>query len=252
MTIKITTSNCDVKKPYAIEELADSSIEIQLGFERILSTQSRNKFIDELKSEIQGELQKFDWIICGKIQLEIHWYLDKVERQETDKVGDLDNISKPLIDSLSGFNGVLIDDSQINSIHSTWINKSALLTDNIVRIFIHFNNDYTLEKKNLYFLQTNQAMYTPLNFDLTDADNLKDIKLFMEVSKFKTAMASSFNSLNANVDSYLIYSEYKFHRTRLNGFDSKNIFIKEQFDQICKNKDINIDTILSSLNKASS
>lgn len=251
MTIKISTSNCDVKKPYAIEELADSSIEIQIGFERILSTQTRNKFKDGLISEIQNELQKFEWIICGKVQLEIHWYMERVERQETDKVGDLDNISKPLIDSLSGFSGVLIDDSQINSIQSTWVSKNALLTDNIVRVIIHFNNDYAVEKRNLFFLQTNQAIYTPLNLDLTDTNNLVGIKLFIEAFNHKRAMASLFKSLNTNVDTFLIYSEYEFHRTRLNSFDSKNILTMEQFNRICKDKGVNIETIVASLNNSS-
>jgi Holliday junction resolvase RusA-like endonuclease len=240
MHIKIINSNCDFKNPYAVEELSDSSIEIQLEFDRIISTQSKKVLLDNLTSQIRIELQNFEWLICGKVQLEIHWFLNSVERQETDKVGDLDNITKPLIDALCGISGVLIDDSQINSIHATWVTKSSEHSENFLRLILHFINDWTVIKKDLYFLQTNQAIYTPLNFDINNVESLTGIKLFIEAWKLKRNAASVFKSLGTNADRFLIYSEYEFHRTRLSGFDNKIILSNNDFENLCAKKGVNI------------
>ena len=238
MKLKIINSNCDFNQPSLIEELADSSVEIQFEFAKIISAQSRKVLVDSLNSQIHNELQKFQWLTCGKVQIEIHWYLNAVERQETDKVGDLDNITKPLIDTLCGFSGILIDDSQINSIHSTWITRRSDLSENFVRLIINFINDWTVMKENLYFLQTNQAIYTPLNFDINNVESLTGIKLFLEAWMSKRAAADWFKILGNNVDRFLIYSEYEFHRTRLSGFDSKIILSNAQFETLCANKGV--------------
>lgn len=238
MKLKIINSNCDFKEPYLIDELADSSVEIQFEFARIISAQSKKTLVNSLKSQIRKELQKFEWLTCGKVQIEIHWYLNAVERQETDKVGDLDNITKPLVDTLYGFRGILIDDSQINSIHSTWITRRSDHSDSFVRLIVHFINDWTVMKKDLYFVQTNQGIYTPLNFDINNVESLTEIKRFLDAWNAKRNAADMFRTLGTNADRFLIYSEYEFHRTRLSGFDSKNILSNNEFETLCANKGV--------------
>ena len=40
-----------------------------------------------------------------------------MEKQETDKIGDIDNTSKPIQDALIGPSGILIDDAQIAGLY---------------------------------------------------------------------------------------------------------------------------------------
>lgn len=239
--ISITSRNCDFEKHFLLKESADSSIEIEFEFERIVTVQSKKVIQNKLSQNILTELNNFKWLIFGKLQIEIHWFINSVERQETDKIGDLDNITKPLIDALVGKNGILVDDSQINSIHTTWTTKNALRSNNIVKLIVHFNNEYTVLKHNLYFLQTSQVVYTPLNFDVNNKEELKSIKLFIEAFKMKRVFSEKFKSqCNVNVEQYLVSSEYEFHRTRLNGFNKSQIITDTEFNEICEKNGIQI------------
>lgn len=250
MKISIVNKNCSFDNHYLINISADSSIEIELELERIVSSQSKKIIQDKLTQEISNELKNYKWLIFGKVQVEIHWYIDSIKRQETDKVGDLDNITKPLLDSLIGKNGILIDDSQINSIHTTSTTKNALRKDNIVELFINFNNDYTVFKQNLFFLQTSQVIYIPLNFNINSKEDLEGIKFFIEAFKQKRVFSSTLkNEMGVNLEEYLVKSNYEFHRTRLNGFDKNQIITDREFDQICKREGVNISDIIDELKK---
>lgn len=157
MKIQVETVNCTLHKYYDIEEFADSQIKITLRFDKIISRQSRKASIDQLSALIKSELSQFKWIIVGSILVDLTWYLNAVERQETDKIGDIDNITKPIIDSLSGEKGIFIDDSQINGLYSSWMTRNDIYEDNVLVIQIKFNNDYVLYKENLKFVQYSNA-----------------------------------------------------------------------------------------------
>lgn len=248
MKISFTNRNCDFKTPYLIDISPESSVEITFEFDKIVSVQSRKKLQDSLLYLIASELRNFEWLILGKVQIEVHWFLNAVEKQETDKVGDLDNITKPLIDALSGIDALLIDDSQINSIHYTWTSKNGMIKNNLVKLIIIFNNEYTISKRNLYFLQTSSVIYTPLNFDLNDKKELERIKFFIEAFKLKRTVAENIKSkLDINVDRYLIYSEWEFHRTRLSGFNQNQIIKDADFDAICQKQGIDTLNIINQL-----
>ncbi len=105
MKVSLHTRNCDAANYYKIEELADAELELRLEFDRIVSIQSQKAARDELCSTIQEQLRPFEWICAGPVNLELLWYLHGTQRQETDKVGDIDNITKPIIDSLTGERG---------------------------------------------------------------------------------------------------------------------------------------------------
>lgn len=147
MNIKIETENCNYDNHYLIEESADSRIIIHIEMQKIASLQSKKIVRDKIVQLIQNELLKFKWIILGKVIVDFGWYLNAVERQETDKIGDIDNISKPIQDALAGEKGILIDDSQISGLYSFWMSRNEMIVDNILRIEIKFNNDETLKKR---------------------------------------------------------------------------------------------------------
>lgn len=232
--ISISTQNCDINNSHIIEESADSVIEIKLQFDKIVSAQSKKLIKDELCQKIQNELSKFNWICTGNINLQLMWYLDDIKRQETDSIGDLDNISKPILDSLIGYEGVLIDDSQISSLDISWISKNPVAPKNCLRLFIYFNNDYVIKKDNLIFIQYSDAICLPVNVNF---NNPKDIisALILVYSRLEyRATANSFQDLGINLDHIFIKSAFDFHRTRLNQFlKMKNIYTLVDFEQKC-------------------
>ncbi|MBF01061.1 RusA family crossover junction endodeoxyribonuclease [Flavobacterium coralii] len=232
MTIAIETFNCDYQSYYKILEAADSEIKITLQFNKIVSRQSRKEKIDKITQLIHSELLKFDWIIVGSIQVDLTWYLNAVERQETDKVGDIDNITKPIIDALSGKNGVFVDDSQIGGLYSCWMSKNELYSDNVLVIQIKFNNDYVLYKKNLRFIQYSGAACLPVNMDITSKKDLLVAKVLVIVRKKHRKLADKARLIGANIDRYFVCSEFDFHRTRLSGFTSSDVLTNDQLNDI--------------------
>lgn len=231
MKITITTENCDRDNEYLIEESADSVIHIKMEFSLIVTSQSRKVLIDQLKLAIQSELSKFKWIIVGSLLVDIVWYLNALERQETDKVGDIDNITKPIQDALCGPNGIMIDDSQIGGLYSYWMSRNDLLVDNVVIITIKFNNDFVVQKDRLFFVQYSGPICLPFNTDFSNTLELAWLKVAVKHKQKMRILANMASSEGLRGHEILVLSQYDFHRTRINGF--KSISLKE-FDKKCK------------------
>jgi Holliday junction resolvase RusA-like endonuclease len=74
------------------------------------------------KKAIQAELtNKFFYI--GEIRLEIILHLDIVTVLETSKTADLDNYAKSILDGLKGPGGILIDDTQVQTLIISYIDN---------------------------------------------------------------------------------------------------------------------------------
>lgn len=231
MKIRIETVNCNFANYYEIEEHSDGEIKITLEFDKIVSRQSKKESIDKLSALIKSELSNFKWIIVGSILVDLTWYLNAVERQETDKVGDIDNITKPIIDSLSGENGVFVDDSQIGGLYSFWMTRNDLIKDNILVIQIKFNNDYILFKENLKFIQYSNATCMPINIDLNNKKDLLVAKIVLSTRNKSRKVAALLKSKGTSSGNILMLSEYEFHRTRLSGFNQKSILTIQQVNK---------------------
>ncbi len=243
MKIQIETRNCSFDNYFEIEEFAESEIKITLKFEKIISRQSQKRRIDELKAIIHSELSRFNWIIVGSISIDLTWYLNAVERQETDKVGDIDNITKPIIDSLAGKSGIFVDDSQIKGLYSYWISRNDLIEDNVLVIQIKFDNDYAMFKENLKFIQYSNAICMPLNLDLKSKKDLLVAKVLIILRNKTRATSYLFKTKGVNGDNFMIRSEYEFHRTRLSGFNPENILTTQQINEEIKNIHITFSDI---------
>lgn len=246
-SIKVTTLNCNHDSCYVIKESADSEIEIRLEFATIVTAQSRKERKEELCKLIRNELTKFRWIICGSVNIELVWYLHAVSRQETDKVGDLDNISKPILDSLTGEQGVLIDDSQIGSIHTLWMSRNEQIADNIVLLRITFNNDECTSKENLIFVQYASATCLLLNIDFSSFRDIIAGLLLTKDRLKKRRLSENIKTQGGNIDRMLVVSSWDIHRTRLSGFKSSRIYTLDQFKEKCHTEGLTWKALLSTL-----
>lgn len=243
MKISVTTENCDYNIHYLIEECADSVVNIKLEFKRIVSVQSRKLYKEQLCNLIQNELSKFKWLICGSVAIELLWFLHAVERQETDKVGDIDNITKPILDSLTGPKGILINDCQVRGLYTYWQSRNELVEDNVLYIKISFNNDNCLEKENLVFIQYKNAVCLPINVDPADIRQLFAAWLEVRGRQLQRAVAKRKKALCSINYGYLIVLDWEFHRTRLNGFSSSSIYTIEEFKEFCRSNGLTFLTM---------
>jgi Holliday junction resolvase RusA-like endonuclease len=233
VTLTLHTSNCDAANYYKIEELASAELELRLEFDRIVSIQSQKKVRDELCSAIQRKLLPFEWICAGPVNLELLWYLHGTQRQETDKVGDIDNITKPIIDSLTGERGLLIDDSQIGSLHTFCNSRNHLTQKDALYIRLQFNNDECLRKDNLVFVQYAGAVCLPINVNFNSIKEMIGALLVIRARLRHRRAADHLKRLGQDMDRMLVVSSWDVHRTRLGGFDNAKIYKLSEFRAKC-------------------
>lgn len=236
VTLTIKTDNCDTEDFYKVEASANSEVELRIEFDRIVSVQSKKKTRDELCSAIQAELAKFKWICAGPVNVEFLWYLHGTQRQETDKVGDLDNITKPILDALTGAAGLLIDDSQIGSLHTFWQSRNHQTEKDVLYIRLQFINDECLKKENLIFVQYAGAVCLPLNVDFECVRDLVAGLVIIKARLRHRKTAERIKNLGSDADRMLVVSSWDVHRTRLGGFDSSNIYQLDAFKDKCCEK----------------
>jgi hypothetical protein len=72
------------------------------------------------RSAIQAQLQN-RWIYSHEIQLEIMLNLDVQTVLETSETADLDNYAKAILDGLKGPQGIMFDDTQVQSLAISWL-----------------------------------------------------------------------------------------------------------------------------------
>lgn len=111
MKIDSIFENCSYENSFLIEEYADSKIELRIEIDELVSLQSKVSKKKALAQLIKDEVKKIKWLITGPLAIEFHWYLSHHERHETDRSADLDNLNKPVLDSLTGEEGIMVDDS---------------------------------------------------------------------------------------------------------------------------------------------
>lgn len=250
--VKLTlhTSNCDVANYYKIEELATAELELRLEFDRIVSVQSQKATRDELCSAIQEQLRPFEWICAGPVNLELLWYLHGTQRQETDKVGDIDNITKPVIDALTGERGLLIDDSQVGSLHTFWNSRNHLAQKDALYIRLQFNNDECLRKDDLVFVQYAGAVCLPLNVDFNSIKDMLGALCLIRGRLRHRQAAARIRSLGEDFDRALVVSSWDVHRTRLGGFSSGKIYKLAEFRTKCCESGLSWSRLRDSIREA--
>ncbi len=110
---------------------------------------------------VRNELADIQFVYYGKLKLEITLYLEEQKRLETAELADLDNCAKVICDSLKGPKGVMIDDSQIQSLSISWIDTNSQPRFEIL-VGAH-PDDYIMKPVSLYEMP-NQLFY-PVSFN---------------------------------------------------------------------------------------
>ncbi|MEH6624734.1 RusA family crossover junction endodeoxyribonuclease [Dietzia maris] len=98
----------------------EPQIEIDIHVEpvRHKSNKKYRDFVHALRAAIAPQAwQKF----IGEVQVQWTLYQDERLRYDTDKIADLDNLVKGLNDAIKGPHGILVDDSQIQSLNVSWL-----------------------------------------------------------------------------------------------------------------------------------
>lgn len=235
--------NCSYDAYYDEIGLATSKLIFVITSTNFATMQSSKEKIKELRTAILSELSKFKWIIYGDVNLDFTWYFSSIRKKETDAIGDLDNLMKPIIDSFTGMNGLFIDDSQIGSIHELWMSKDITESeDTVLRVEINFNNDDCVIKTNVKFVELEKGKYALYCFDDSDKDELMNTLIQWHVEKKFRRFMDDIIAKEPNLGLYKT-SFNVFHTSRLNGVDKSLKYDTTRFKSKCRKSGIDFKEI---------
>jgi len=129
-----------------------------------ISMQSKGHRKEEYKEYIREIIKSSTYLFSGDVQVDITWHIHEENRYEESSAIDTDNIIKPLLDAISGIQGLLIDDTQVQSISCHWLDNYNK-DDEYVEITIKSLPDDFILKKDLLFIEYSNHLCLPFKRD---------------------------------------------------------------------------------------
>lgn len=176
------------------------------------STQTSRSRKQEVTNAIRSCTRALEYVLSGDVAIEIIWHVCEQVRYESDESADVDNI-KPILDSLCGPDGIIINDCQVQYISSNWADTCG---DEQVAITIKFDPEAWFPKSSLAFVQFQKALCMPLNLSLPPESLLEILNAF----EYQLATREKLIKLGQiHQDASEVMSiQRPFHRTRVIGF----------------------------------
>jgi Holliday junction resolvase RusA-like endonuclease len=82
------------------------------------SSERKRRFKTALAEAVR---QATDRVFVGDVKVEIDWYVSLKRRYGTHIVADIDNVVKPLLDAVTGPDGIMFDDNQVQQLAISWL-----------------------------------------------------------------------------------------------------------------------------------
>jgi len=153
-------------------------------------------------------------LVVSDAHIRIHWYVHARLRYETDCAPDVDNIIKPLLDGLCGPKGILIDDCQVASVHSGWIDAPD--SHQSIEIEVSFSPRCLLIKDRLIFAQVMHALCYPVPRQVRE----RSLHAWLDIAERSLQIRDQL--VAGGIDYYQASSVLPsgfFHKSRLKHFD---------------------------------
>ena len=123
-----------------------------------VSMQNKNEDKMDFKNEIQKITADSEYIITGTCWVHIDYYCQHIKRFKHPGVYDIDNIVKPILDSLVGNKGILVDDVLVDRVLVNWIDTSG---DDYIEINLEYPDLVYLKKSELVILKSRSGWCFP-------------------------------------------------------------------------------------------
>lgn len=133
-----------------------------------VSQQSNRKNKKIIIEAIQTETEKIPYFFVGDVRVDIEWYIHEQLRYEKDSSADVDNIIKPILDSLCGRRGLMINDCQVQSISCTCLD-SYIKDEQRLHVKIEsLLEDLVISTRDIAFLKIDNVLCFPVGKDIPD------------------------------------------------------------------------------------
>ena len=156
-----------------------SSDSVQIFGPKPVSLRSNRAYKDVIEESIKVQTRVIPWVCTEDIGIVIEWKINDRERYENPGTPDIDNILKPILDSLCGPEGVLVDDCQVVSLSVTclggWVHgsnsfdlKLTLPNEGM------YENNACIPKDEIQMVNIGKNLYLPINKRLETEKGLVD------------------------------------------------------------------------------
>jgi Holliday junction resolvase RusA-like endonuclease len=169
----------------------------------------------ELTDCIRTATRGCQFVITSDVTAEIEWYISERERYESDAVPDVDNIIKPILDALSGPEGLMVNDCQIQSITSYWMGLRSDRQEIMISVRPQFD-PFWHAKSAILFVQFGRALCFPI--DSTSPPEAQLIILECVERMLQTRDQFSECGYTDSIAGAVMPLQRLFHRTRISGF----------------------------------
>jgi Holliday junction resolvase RusA-like endonuclease len=135
-------------------------MKIEVNVEPISSGSTANTK-KKLKRILHDQCKLYQFLLSSDVQIEIVWAVHERYRYEYHKAPDIDNIVKPILDALTGPDGILIDDTQVQYVGCSWIDSTR--DDHRLTITLKYSPDLYVQKDDLRFVEFDKGLCFPIN-----------------------------------------------------------------------------------------
>lgn len=184
-----------------------------------VSLQSKSKKKNEFKDFVSSIVKGAGFLLSGDVKLIIEWRVTEQHRYEHASAYDVDNIIKPILDSISGPDGILVDDNQVQYIECYWTDIYHDLDEKLI-VTIKYVNDEWLPKEGLEFLSFEGSLCLPIWSNIKPEHQKTFIECYRSGIEFKN------QALEDGIDYYhaklAMSIQRVFHKARLAGFKITN------------------------------
>lgn len=180
-----------------------------------VSLQSKSAKKNEFKEFVFSLIKGAGFLLSGDVKIIIEWQITEQHRYEHSNAYDVDNIIKPLLDSMSGPEGILVDDNQVQSIECYWMDIYQEQDEKLI-VTIKYMNDEWLYKDGLEFVVFENNLCLPLWSNLKKEHQILFIESYRAGLELKNnALAAGMDYMHASLGSPI---QRVFHKGRLKGF----------------------------------
>jgi Holliday junction resolvase RusA-like endonuclease len=178
-----------------------------------VSQQASGAAKEAIREHVRSITRPLQYVIDTEVQVELEWFIHERLRWETDSSPDVDNIIKPLLDGLCGPEGVIVDDCQVQSVTSSWIDWTR--DDQQVCIRLKFSPDHFLLKEGLVFARVQNALCFPVPKEVQE----KALGVWLDaIDAALAARAKIEQATNSYYPARYVLPPGLIHVSRLHGF----------------------------------
>ena len=134
---------------------------VEFGISRsAVSHQADSHVTAPFIQHVKDGLRTPRFLLSGNVRLTVEWWASEQERYEKDRSPDIDNILKPLIDSLRGPEGLIIDDNQIQTVTCSW--RDSQTQAQRLDVLLQFDEGEWVPKEKLVFVRFQKGLCLPI------------------------------------------------------------------------------------------